>query len=149
MRSRAIRATLSVAAGAAATGAFVATASDTPKVKLAGRKKSDPVAFFDLDHTIIDANSNKHWVQREFQNGKVHPIPYTLHPTLGALHPTPCALHATPCALLPTPYPTPYTSHATFYTLSPTPSTQTSKPYTLHPTPYTLHPTPYTLHPTP
>mmetsp|Transcript_11336 Transcript_11336/g.27662 ORF Transcript_11336/g.27662 Transcript_11336/m.27662 type:complete len:340 (-) Transcript_11336:394-1413(-) len=73
VRSRAIRATLSVAAGAAATGAFVATASDTPKVKLAGRKKSDPVAFFDLDHTIIDANSNKHWVQREFQNGKVKP----------------------------------------------------------------------------
>ena len=31
------------------------------------------VAFFDLDHTIIDTNSNKHWVQREILAGRVTP----------------------------------------------------------------------------
>lgn len=31
------------------------------------------VAFFDLDHTIIDTNSNKHWVSREVLAGRVTP----------------------------------------------------------------------------
>lgn len=31
------------------------------------------VAFYDLDHTIIDTNSNKHWVQREILAGRVTP----------------------------------------------------------------------------
>ena len=31
------------------------------------------VAFFDLDHTIIDTNSNKHWVSREILAGRVTP----------------------------------------------------------------------------
>ena len=39
----------------------------------ASNKRNAPVAFFDLDHTIIDTNSNKHWIQHEFQNGKVKP----------------------------------------------------------------------------
>mmetsp|Transcript_4955 Transcript_4955/g.18416 ORF Transcript_4955/g.18416 Transcript_4955/m.18416 type:complete len:370 (-) Transcript_4955:1167-2276(-) len=29
------------------------------------------VAFFDLDHTIIDTNSNKHWITTEIKNGRV------------------------------------------------------------------------------
>ena len=56
---------------AAATGAsgcavaVVAVAADKPKSKA--------VAFFDLDHTILDCNSNKHWIQHEVQAGKVSP----------------------------------------------------------------------------
>jgi hypothetical protein len=29
------------------------------------------VAFFDLDHTIIDTNSSWHWVQHEINTGRV------------------------------------------------------------------------------
>ena len=32
---------------------------------------SKSVAFFDLDHTIIDTNSSWHWVQHEINNGRV------------------------------------------------------------------------------
>ena len=44
--------------------------SKQPAVK-AGR--SNAVAFFDLDHTILDCNSNKHWIVREVKAGKVSP----------------------------------------------------------------------------
>ena len=38
-----------------------------------GRRAPRVVAFFDLDHTIIDTNSNKHWVSREVLAGRVTP----------------------------------------------------------------------------
>jgi HAD superfamily hydrolase (TIGR01490 family) len=31
------------------------------------------VAFYDLDHTIIDTNSNKHWIVKEVKAGRVTP----------------------------------------------------------------------------
>jgi HAD superfamily hydrolase (TIGR01490 family) len=34
-------------------------------------KMSKTVAFYDLDHTIIDTNSNKHWITTEIKNGRV------------------------------------------------------------------------------
>lgn len=62
---RNIAVTLAAATGASGV-AFVALAHDKPN-------KRNPVAFFDLDHTILDCNSNKHWIQHEVQNGKVKP----------------------------------------------------------------------------
>lgn len=67
-------AALTIAAATSASGvAFVglATADDGEPSKVA--VKVDSVAFFDLDHTIIDCNSNKHWIQHEFMAGKVTP----------------------------------------------------------------------------
>lgn len=62
---RNIAVTLAAATGASGV-AFVALAQDKPS-------KRGPVAFFDLDHTILDCNSNKHWIQQEVQKGKVKP----------------------------------------------------------------------------
>ena len=35
--------------------------------------RSKVVAFYDLDHTIIDTNSNKHWIAKEVKAGRVTP----------------------------------------------------------------------------
>mmetsp|Transcript_19738 Transcript_19738/g.31995 ORF Transcript_19738/g.31995 Transcript_19738/m.31995 type:complete len:304 (-) Transcript_19738:144-1055(-) len=52
----------------AAVTAAPATSSDRGGVG-DGQKKG--VAFFDLDHTIIDTNSSWHWMQHEIHNGRV------------------------------------------------------------------------------
>ena len=33
--------------------------------------RSKVVAFYDLDHTVIDTNSNKHWIAKEVKAGRV------------------------------------------------------------------------------
>jgi len=35
--------------------------------------RSKVVAFYDLDHTVIDTNSNKHWIAKEVKAGRVTP----------------------------------------------------------------------------
>tara|TARA_B110000977_G_scaffold159456_1_gene203388 strand:+ start:19770 stop:20888 length:1119 start_codon:yes stop_codon:yes gene_type:complete len=45
-----------------------ATSSAPPET---GKIKGKGVAFFDLDHTIIDTNSSWHWVQHEMNNGRI------------------------------------------------------------------------------
>ena len=32
--------------------------------------RSKVVAFYDLDHTVIDTNSNKHWIAKEVKAGR-------------------------------------------------------------------------------
>ena len=49
---------------AAVTSTFYDGGSET-------KKGSKGVAFFDLDHTIIDTNSSWHWVQHEMNNGRI------------------------------------------------------------------------------
>ena len=92
-RARPRRAPTRVVATLAASGA--ATAILAPRRVVAGSHTTDAhvpedavhpedadvedaapprvVAFFDLDHTIIDTNSNKHWVSREVLAGRVTP----------------------------------------------------------------------------
>jgi HAD superfamily hydrolase (TIGR01490 family) len=58
--------------GAAKTDAArrVAPAAAT-RTRADGSPAGPSVAFFDLDHTIIDTNSSWHWVQHEMNNGRV------------------------------------------------------------------------------
>lgn len=48
-----------------------ATSPPPPARDPLATEPSKSVAFFDLDHTIIDTNSSWHWVQHEMHNGRV------------------------------------------------------------------------------